>query len=54
MIFDDLRSAWGALDSTNPVAVDPTQRTEFVVHWEGSDIPDLTDHSACFALMRSI
>lgn len=54
MIFDDLRAAWGAPENPDLTPVDPAARTEFVTHWEGSDIPDLSEHSACFALMRSI
>jgi hypothetical protein len=55
-IFDDLRSAWGAVEvpASDLTPIDPATRTEFVVHWEGSNLPDLTDHEACFALMRSI
>jgi hypothetical protein len=55
-IFDDLRAAWGAVEvpASDLTPIDPASRTEFVVHWEGSDLPDLTNHDACFALMRSI
>lgn len=54
MIFDDVRADWSAMPSTNPVTLDKSKVVKFICHWEGTALPDLTNHDACLALVQSI
>lgn len=54
--WDDNRSAWGAVPSTNPVTVSPSQRTGFMTHWNGPKvgIVQADPHSRCLAFVKSV
>lgn len=55
-VWDDVRAAWGAVASTNPVTVDPSKRTGFMVHWNGPKVglTDLSSHAACLTTVKGI
>jgi hypothetical protein len=52
-MFDDLRSAWGARKPSGPLTyVDPYNRTEFFVHYDGGDAVNVKDHAGCLARVK--
>jgi hypothetical protein len=55
-VWDDRRAAWGAVPSTNPITVSPTQRTGFMTHWNGGKvgITPADAHSRCLAYVKAV
>ena len=53
-MFDDYRSAWKAAKALRtPSYVDPLNRSEFFVHYDGSSELHFADHAGCLARVKA-